>query len=304
MFRMPCIVSVLPADYIVTLTADLEKFTVTGSSVINLNVVEKTSYIIIHAKSMNISGFSVIQNNKNIAVSKNFTYEKNNFYILILKTSLLIGKAILIMNYDYTLGDDLVGFYRSSYSDASGTTHWIATTQFEPTDARKAFPCFDEPALKANFTISITHSSELNAHSNMPVVSSSRDGAMVTTAFETSVKMSTYLVAFVVSDFECMTQQTETEYGVNVSIHWLLKRLLFYDPPPHSCVEYTFSIHLQSLRTDFQVGVASHPGSKIFPLCRWHFIWLHKSCAVDRISYFFSYDQIVYTCTGMYIFPT
>ena len=187
---------------------------------INLNIVEETSYILIHTKSMNISSFSVVQNNQSIAVVSNFTYKENDFFVIILKNSLAIGKATLKMSFSYILSDGLVGFYRSSYKDANGSMHWIATTHFEPTDARKAFPCFDEPALKANFTISITHSSSLNAHSNMPVVSqiaSTRD-RMVTTSFDTSVKMSTYLVAFVVSNFQCLTRQTDTVHKVNVSV--------------------------------------------------------------------------------------
>ena len=169
---------------------------------------------------MNVSWFRVTQNGETIPVQSNFTYEENNFYVLSLASSLAIGEATLEMKYYYPLGDGLVGFYRSSYRDSSGETKWIATTHFEPTDARKAFPCFDEPAMKANFTISITHSSELNAHSNMPVreeVSDEEDGSTVTTFFETSVKMSTYLVAFVVSDFKCITRKSDTVFQVNVS---------------------------------------------------------------------------------------
>lgn len=204
----------------IELTVDLDAFSVTGKSKINLNIVEETSLIIIHMKSMTIFSFAVIQNGDDVAVKSNFTYQENDFYIIRLKNRLSVGTAILEMAYSYTLDDDhLVGFYRSSYRDDSGTRQWIATTHFEPTDARKAFPCFDEPALKANFTISITHSSSLNAHSNMPVARVSEpDRGMVTTSFATSVKMSTYLVAFIVSDFSCVTNVTDTEYNVNVSL--------------------------------------------------------------------------------------
>lgn len=207
------------ADYTIELTVDIDTFSVTGKSKINLNIEEETSYVIIHTKSMTIFTFNVIQNGNDVAVKSNFTYNENDFYILSLKNRLSVGTAILMMTYSYTMGENLVGFYRSSYKDSSGTTHWIGTTHFEPTDARRAFPCFDEPALKANFTISITHSSSLNAHSNMPVASVSEpDQGVVTTSFATSVKMSSYLVAFVVSDFTCMTKVTDTEYNVNVSL--------------------------------------------------------------------------------------
>lgn len=202
------------------MTVDIDQFTVAGSSLINLDIVKETSYIIIHVKSMDILEFSVMQNGNNIETEDSFTYEENDFYIIHLSTSLSVGDAVLKMTYEYELGDDLVGFYRSSYKNASGVTHWIATTQFEPTDARKAFPCFDEPALKANFSISLAHSSDLNAHSNMPIANETTSGSMTTTLFQTSVKMSTYLVAFVVSNFECLTWQTDTVNRVNVSVVW------------------------------------------------------------------------------------
>lgn len=204
-------------DYTIHLTVDIDQFSVTGSSLINLNIIKETDCIIIHFKMMNITGYRVKQNDEFVTVHNSFTYEENDFYVLKLSKSLTVGTASLGLEYSYKLGDDLVGFYRSSYTDTNGTLHWIATTQFEPTDARKAFPCFDEPSLKANFTIKITHSKTLNAHSNMPVVSNSTNGAMMTTVFDTSVKMSTYLVAFVVSDFECMSRTTKTAKNVTVS---------------------------------------------------------------------------------------
>ena len=205
------------ADYTIHITVDIDQFTVVGSTTVNLRIWQATKFLLIHVKHMNISEFTLAQNDKTVSVDRNFSYEENEFYVLVLSSQLSVGVASLLMKFDYPLGDGLVGFYRSSYNDSKGDTHWIGTTHFEPTDARKAFPCFDEPAMKANFTISITHSTLLNAHSNMPVRAYSEDGAVTTTHFETSVKMSTYLVAFVVSNFDCLTQRTDTVYGVNVS---------------------------------------------------------------------------------------
>ncbi|KAF2359939.1 hypothetical protein FHG87_009311 [Trinorchestia longiramus] len=75
------------------------------------------------------------------------------------------------MQYQGFLNDKLVGFYRSKYITEDGKESWMATTQFSPTDARRAFPGFDEPGFKSTFDITLVHPSNYTAHSNMPPVS-------------------------------------------------------------------------------------------------------------------------------------
>lgn len=108
---------------------------------------------------------------------------------------------VISLTYSADLRDDLMGFYRSSYTE-NNQTYWIATTQFESTYARAAFPCFDEPLFKANFTLSITCPKDLAALSNMQQVNQIDRGEWKEVHFEPSVRMSTYLVAFVVGRFE------------------------------------------------------------------------------------------------------
>ena len=92
----------------------------------------------------------------------------------------------------------------------------IVSTHFEPTDARSAFPCFDEPHLKARFFVSITHDAALTALSNMPINNTLKiDNKTVKDEFEPSVKMSTYLVAFSVNDFKF--KENKTKSGKRVS---------------------------------------------------------------------------------------
>ena len=91
----------------------------------------------------------------------------------------------------------------------------MATSHFEPTDARTAFPCLDEPSFKAKFHIKIIHSAEYTALSNMPVKDTRDVGnGRVEDSFQVSVSMSTYLVAFAIVDFKF--KEAKTDSGVKV----------------------------------------------------------------------------------------
>ena len=207
--RLPS--NVTPTHYDVNLDVNIDTFAVTGSVNITCSVNSETKYILIHAKDMRIEeggvGVQVSTGESDLAnVQATGTFRpENDFYVLEMPSNLQPGTIYVSLTFSYSLRDDLAGFYKSSYTDSRGNKRFLATTQFEPTDARRAFPCFDEPALKAEFTMHITHSSGYHAVSNMPVdsVDDHKDGSM-TTHFQTSLKMSTYLVAFIVSDFVCV----------------------------------------------------------------------------------------------------
>ena len=130
------------------------------------------------------------------------------FYIAKLGENLQPGKVYVIkIEYTAYLKDNLKGFYRSVYKDrATGQDEYIAVTQFQATDARRAFPCFDEPGIKAKYSVSLGRLRSMSSISNMPIQEKgvTMDGTeeYVWDKYEQSVKMSTYLVAFVVSKFQ------------------------------------------------------------------------------------------------------
>ncbi|KAH6723326.1 aminopeptidase-like protein [Leptodontidium sp. MPI-SDFR-AT-0119] len=132
-------------------------------------------------------------------------------------------KALITIKFEGTINNDMAGFYRSKYKPATtpaasvpkdGDSHVMFSTQFESCDARRAFPCFDEPNLKATFDVTIELPDDQVALSNMPEkeVKKSKDGYKIV-SFEKTPIMSTYLVAWAVGDFEYIEDFTKRKYN-------------------------------------------------------------------------------------------
>ena len=205
-----------PLLYHIHLTPDLDTLAVTGTATIMIKTLSATNKVVLHSKDMTISSTSLKINDDVSSIKSTYFVEEHDFLVVESDSKFKAGDNIeLSLEFNYTLRDDLVGFYLSTYKAENGDTVRLASTQFEATDARRAFPCFDEPAMKSNFSITITHSDEYTATSNMPAkISTNRRSSedLVTTEFETSYRMSTYLIAFVVSDFSCSDPSTINDH--------------------------------------------------------------------------------------------
>ncbi|XP_058093294.1 aminopeptidase M1-like isoform X3 [Magnolia sinica] len=127
--------------------------------------------------------------------------EEDEILVLAFDGFLPVGKGILGIRFSGTLNDEMKGFYRSTY-EHDGEKKNMAVTQFEAVDARRCFPCWDEPAVKATFKITLEVPSELMALSNMPVIQEKLHGKLKTVSFQESPIMSTYLVAIIVGLFD------------------------------------------------------------------------------------------------------
>ncbi|KAM5171352.1 aminopeptidase N-like isoform 1-T2 [Mantella aurantiaca] len=208
-YRLPK--TLIPDHYDVDLRPVLEKdnrglYVFHGKSVAHFKCVNSTNLVIIHINKLNISNFVLKDDtNINIKVNKEQIVEKTNYFVLHLDESLKNGKTYTLhTEFIGELADDLAGFYRSEYVE-NGETKLIATTQMQAPDARKAFPCFDEPAMKATFNITLRYKPNYGALSNMNPISNTTEiwngQQWKVTVFEKTPKMSTYLVAFIVSEF-------------------------------------------------------------------------------------------------------
>jgi tricorn protease interacting factor F2/3 len=117
------------------------------------------------------------------------------------------GLAFIEIDFVGELNDRLLGFYRSRYTQ-NGKTKFLATTQFEAADARRAFPCWDSPEAKATFNISILVENKFTAVSNMPVISRTKKKHKTLYTFAKTPVMSTYLIYLGVGEFEYLSSKT------------------------------------------------------------------------------------------------
>ncbi|QQP35718.1 Aminopeptidase, partial [Caligus rogercresseyi] len=158
--------------------------------------------------------------------------QANEFWVVKTKAPLSVGKYRLSLEFTGRLDNGIIGFYRSSYVDASGTKRTMVSSKFQPTYARRAFPCFDEPSFKSTYSITLVKPSEESyvALSNMPV-DETKPGlpsqGLTEVSFKKSVPMVTYLVVFMGFDtrfrvYGSELQLDKLEYALNVGvILWL-----------------------------------------------------------------------------------
>lgn len=193
-------------NYDLSFEPDLETFTFVGKEIIRAVITKPTNTITIHVAELKIKKCQVESRNKSIATK--FTLDSKNETLTIKLASTVSGPLKLLIDFDGVLNDRLVGFYRSQYKDKSGKTKYLATTQFEAADARRAFPCWDEPAAKATFDISILTEPNHSAISNTNQTSQKKFGKKILHKFARTPIMSTYLVYLAVGEFEYLTTKS------------------------------------------------------------------------------------------------
>ena len=193
--------TVLPRRYELSLTPDLGAASFTGTVTIVCECVGATNEIALNAKELQIHAVTV----NGTACGFHLHDETER---LVISADVVPGEVSIVISFTGVLNDKLRGWYRSTFVDDEGVEQVIATTQMQSTDCRKAFPCFDEPDMKAVFAVDLTVEDGLMAISNGPETrrEATADGR-TRVWFKDTMAMSTYLVAFIVGPLEATAAQ-------------------------------------------------------------------------------------------------
>ena len=197
-----------PDSYTLSLSIDHEKHSFEGTVTIAGALGENSDFIPLHSKDLSIHSATIDGHDAR-------TVHGDNDELRLEHEGLHSGAHILVLSFSGTATDAMHGMYPAYFEHDGQKKHLIAT-QFESHHAREVFPCVDEPAAKAIFDVTITTAPSLTVLGNMPVAEQhSEDGQRVTT-FQTTPKMSTYLLAWVIGDLHSKTAQTKN--GIEVSV--------------------------------------------------------------------------------------
>jgi puromycin-sensitive aminopeptidase len=200
-YRLPR--TVVPGHYRLRIEPDLAAASFRGTEEVEVEVLEPVDEIVLNAVDLELhDAWLAHSDGRRLAATVRLDLPGERAHLRLDGTA-EPGPWTLHVAFEGVLNDKLKGFYRSTYTDEDGTEHVIGTTQFEATDARRAFPCWDEPDLKATFGVTLVVAEDLLAVSNGQVVeeTSTGDGRREV-RFADTIPMSTYLVAFVVGRLE------------------------------------------------------------------------------------------------------
>ena len=192
-----------PVRYDLTMAPDLHRRDFVGDVAIRLDLAAPTAELVCNAKDLEITGAWVVSEDGSRNTATATIDDASERVTFVCERTIPAGRSTLHVQFLGSLNDKLVGFYASTYAADDGTAKVIATTQMEATDARRAFPCWDEPDAKAVFAITLVVEAGLMAVSNMHELSNTRlASGKRSVRFADTPVMSSYLVCMVVGELE------------------------------------------------------------------------------------------------------
>ncbi|KAK1231989.1 Aminopeptidase 2 mitochondrial [Marasmius sp. AFHP31] len=213
--RLPT--NVKPTHYDLTIRTDLQKLVFEGLVKVRLEVNERTDTIVLNSSGLKLGKASVISGDSRVTEIEHVVYEKEKRVAFKFPEEFNPGCQVLLeISFSGDILDNQVGYYRSSWMD-DGKTKYIALSQFAPIDARRGFPCWDEPQLKATYAVALISRIGTTNLSNMPAMDekafsaqehaefnnffNNLDSEWKVTTFETTPLMSSYIVAYANGEF-------------------------------------------------------------------------------------------------------
>jgi puromycin-sensitive aminopeptidase len=221
MARLPS--HITPTRYSLTIRPDLQAWTFVAEEKISLQVGKASRNLTLHSKDLEIiSGFlesGTGKTKQRVEISKISYNDTAETATLSFSGPISTGAGKLHLHFRGVISEQLRGFYKSQYQHKGQTKHLVAT-QFEATDARRAFPCFDEPAHKAIFEVSVVIPNHLTAISNTIETPTPKgvehDPGYKVVRFKPTPKMSSYLLAYIIGEFDSL--QAKTKHGVTIRV--------------------------------------------------------------------------------------
>ena len=184
--------TILPSAYTIEIQPDLTSHAFTGSVIATCDVVEPTSELRCNVADLELGEVTIDGDPVPFTID-----EESEQLVIDLGDERTSGALTFSASFSGELNDALKGFYRSTFTDDDGVEHTIATTQFQSTDARRAFPCWDEPDMKATFDVTLVIDPQFTAVSNgAEIARQDREDGLVAISFAETMKMSTYPVSY------------------------------------------------------------------------------------------------------------
>ncbi|EYC29637.1 hypothetical protein Y032_0006g3090 [Ancylostoma ceylanicum] len=219
-FRLPR--NVVPLSYNLTIHPNITTHNVTGSLAIDLKVLNSTKLIVLHAEDLVMTSFSLSVNGKRMEAEFFYCPDLTQ-WAFVMDEAVEVGDIVdLGIEFQGEVLPDLQGLYITTHTDAKGKKTKSAVTQFEPSYARKMFPCFDEPNFKATFEVSVVREPHHVVRSNMKLrLSEEHVDGLYIDVFHRTVKMSTYLLAVAILDNHDYVKRTtkNTQNPIEVRLY-------------------------------------------------------------------------------------
>lgn len=215
--RLPRTVKPLHYKLVIQPHLPPENFSFDGYVEMKVRCEEATKDIILHTKELKILSLNVTKAGSTYLPMSETSYDEETEMFTIHLDEYLKPKCLYLISIEYQgkLNNQSMGLYRGSYTNKDGDKSWVVASQLEPTDARRLLPCFDEPALKATFEVSVIRRKDVISLSNMPVWKTENwDEEWELDLYNTTVPMSAYLLAFVIGKMAPYKNDDNTQFQV------------------------------------------------------------------------------------------